>query len=373
MSPYIVNIVSTLVARIRTGVYPGGRWLPTERELCAEFDVSRATLRQALIELENSSMVIRSAGCRPFVKADGKLFAGENGSARTLPARMTIGLCAKHDYKYSGTYLITKGVREAANTDSYRLLIAGSGAQTLEQVAIEEAQSLMRMVRDEDIRGIVIWYCGGEKNIPMLQAVQSANIPMVFVDRAPPAGIDADFVSIDNRRAAYSAVQYLISKGNQRIAHVSNPEPVTTVYERRTGYRDALRAHGIAHDPELELTGRLETIAEEGLTANEIVDRLCNMPVPPTAIFAITDFIAQALVRALEERSRRVPEDMAIVGFDDLEQWLPQKPFLTTVRQPFDRIGFEAANLLFQRLEGSLDARHKHLMLDASLIVRESA
>src|SRR5436190_1559919 len=102
-SPYIEHIVSTLEQRIRSGVYPGGRWLPTERELCAEFEVSRATLRQALIKLENDSFVIRSAGCRPFVTTDRNSFSGENGHHRSTPARMTIGLCAKHDYKYSGT------------------------------------------------------------------------------------------------------------------------------------------------------------------------------------------------------------------------------------------------------------------------------
>ncbi len=372
-SPYIVHIVSTIEARIRGGVYPGGRWLPTERELCAEFDVSRATLRQALVELENTSLVIRSAGCRPFVKFDGAHSSDNLSSLKTVSSRMTVGLCVKQDYKYSGTYLITQGVREAANTDSIRLLIAGSSAQTLEQVAQEEAQSLMRMVRDKDIRGIVIWYSGGESNIPILHEVQAANIPMVFVDRAPPAGIEADFVSIDNRRAAFNAVQYLIHKGHRRIAHVSNPEPVTTVYDRSGGYRDALKANAIAIDTKLEMTGRLETMAEEGFTAHEIIDSFFNLEEPPTAIFAVTDFIAQALVRALEDRGKRVPADMAIIGFDDLEQWFPQKAFLTTVRQPFDRIGFEAANLLFKRLQGISDTYHTHLMLDASLIVRESA
>jgi DNA-binding transcriptional regulator YhcF (GntR family) len=205
-SPFVSHIVATLAERIRTGAYPGGRWLPTERELCSEFAVSRAILRQALLELERSDLVIRAAGCRPFVKAD----IHTNGS-RNEGARCNIGLCVKHDPKYSGTYLITQGIRQATESDAYRLVIAGAGATTLDAVAEEEAQALLRMVRDEDISGIILWYCGGSANLPILHAVQSANIPMVFVDRAPPEGIEGDYVTVDNQRAARDAVEYLFS------------------------------------------------------------------------------------------------------------------------------------------------------------------
>jgi len=69
----------------------------------------------------------------------------------------------------------------------------------------------------------------------------------------------------------------------------------------------------------------------------------------------------------------RVPEDMAVVGFDDLEQWFPQKPFLTTVRQPFERMGQEAVNMQMRRLDGSPQVHSRHVILDAPLIVRQSA
>jgi DNA-binding LacI/PurR family transcriptional regulator len=118
--------------------------------------------------------------------------------------------------------------------------------------------------------------------------------------------------------------------------------------------------------------GRLEGMAEEGLNASEIVERLLSLSEPPTAVFAVTDYIALAVVHALQERGLRVPEDMAVVGFDDLEQWFPQKPFLTTVRQPFMRIGAEAARMLLQRLQGGATSRYRHVLLEASLIVRQS-
>ncbi len=366
-SPYVHHIVATLEERIRTGIYPGGRWLPTERELCSEFAVSRAILRQALIELERNSLVIRAAGCRPFVKTD----VGPANHRRDT-ARYNLGLCLKHDPKYSGTYLITQGVRQVLDDDTYRLVIADSNAVTLNAVAAEEAEALLRMVRDEDIAGIILWYCGGDANLPVLQAVQAAHIPMIFVDRVPPEGIEADYVSIDNQRAARQAVDYLISLGHRHIAHVTNPEPVSTVYERMAGYYEALDAAGIARNEALVLTGQLEGMAEEGLNAGDIVERLLRLPTPPTALFAVTDYIALAVVRALQERGLSVPADLAVIGFDDLEQWFPQKPFLTTVQQPFERIGGEAANILIRRLNGSPTHRVRHVLLEASLVVRDS-
>jgi len=373
-SPRVAHIVATLEGRIRTGVYPGGRWLPTERELREEFDVSRGTVRQALVELERSSLVIRSAGCRPFIREVVERPAPRDDAAnRKEAARRTIGLCVKHDLKYSGTYLVTQGVREGVNSDSFRLHIGGANAVTLNRVAEEEAQTLLRMVRDDDISGIVLWYCGGDANLPILRTIQQAHIPLVFVDRAPPTGIEADYVSIDNQHAACEAVRFLIRRQHKRIAHITNPEPVSTVYERLAGYEAALEKAGIPLDPALILTGRIEGMAEEGLNANEIVDRLLGLSDPPTAIFAVTDYIALAIVRALQERGKRVPEDMAIIGFDDLEHWLPHRPFLTTVHQPFERIGFEAARLLIKRLESDPTHHSRHVMLEAPLIVRQSA
>lgn len=377
-SPFVEHIAATLEHRIRTGTYRGGRWLPTERELCTEFAVSRATLRQALVELERSSLVVRAAGCRPFVRTDIEISAHEAGAfhdgGRTEAARHTIGLCVKHDPKYSGTYQITQGVREAANTDSIRLIVGGPGASTQDGIEEEEARTLLRMVRDEDIRAIVLWYCGGAANVPILGAVQEAGISVVFVDREPPGGMDADFVGIDNQRAACEAVQYLVQRGHRRIAHVTNPERVSPVSERMAGYREAILEAGIAFDESLVFTACRAGMAESGDSPEQIADRLIAHPAHPTAVFAVTDYIALALVGALRDRGKRVPQDVAIVGFDDLEQWFPQKPFLTTVRQPFDRIGSEAVRLQIRRFDEGQSRHHsRHIILDAPLIVRESA
>jgi LacI family transcriptional regulator len=372
-SPYVGHIVATLEARIRTGAYPGGRWLPTERELCSEFDVSRSTMRQALLELERNSLVVRSSGCRPLVRMGA---AGSSGGHEAVVHRLespaTIGLCVKHDPKFSGTYLITQGVREAANAGAFRLIVGGPSGATLQQVAEQEARALTQMVED-NVSGIILWFSGDPTNVPMLQTVVDAGIPLIFVDRMPPEEIDADFVSIDNERAASQAVRYLIDKGHKRIAHVTNTEPVSAVYERMAGYRAALTAAGIPVDPDLILTGRVEGMAEEGLSASELVDRLLALPSRPTAVFAVTDFIALSLVRTLQERGIRVPEDIAIVGFDDLEQWLPLKPFLTTVRQPFERVGLEAVALIERHRDRKRAVHSRHVLLDAPLIARESA
>ena len=297
-SPFVEHITATLEDRIRTGAYRTGRWLPTERELCTEFAVSRATLRHALVALEHNKLLVRAAGCRPFVRSDVEL-APEVYAQRHETTRRSIGLCVKHDPKYSGTYQIIQGARNTANTDSIRLIVAGPSGSTYPYIVQEEARTLLRMVQGEDISGIVIWYCGGDDNIPILETVQRAGIPLVFVDRAPPASIDADLVTIDNRSAARGAVQYLIERGHERIAHVTNPERVSTVAERRTGYIEALETAGLTPDNGLIFTACRTGMREAGQEPSQIASTLILMANPPTAVFAVTDYIALAIVGAL--------------------------------------------------------------------------
>lgn len=367
-SPHVQHILKTLEERILSGLYPPGRWLPPERTLCVEFGVSRPTLRLALIELEKRHLLLRAAGCRPLVRNINQAVVTKRETMRG-----NIGLCIKHDPKFSGTYLITQGVQQALNSDAYRLIVTETQAVTLQEVGAGEAQALTRMIRDEDIAGIILWYSGLESNLSALQAVRAARIPMVFIDRRPPNSFEADFVGIDNVRAAREAVHYLLTRGHRSIAHITNPEPVSAVSDRLEGYRQALQAAGIPFRPELVLTGRIEGMAEEGLNANEIADRLLNLPDPPTALFAVTDYIALVVVRALREHGLRIPEDMAILGFDDLEQWSPHEPFLTTIRQPFERMGAEAVSLLLKRIQAERQQTYRHLLLDTLLVTRASA
>jgi DNA-binding LacI/PurR family transcriptional regulator len=361
------QIVSALEEKIRSGRYEDSYWLPTERALAEEFRVSRTRVREALTELEGRNLVIREAGCRTAIRRELDASAVTPGKVRR-----SIGLWISNDPPYSGAQMVARGVQRALDTRAYRLILSSPCGKTREEDIRAEAEALTQMAQEEDIAGLILWYNGGSRNLPQLRALHAARIPMVFVDRLPPPEFDADYVGIDNRSAAQEIVEHLLAQGHRRIAHITNAEPVSSVHDRLEGYRQALEAANLPFRSEYVLTGEVQGLVGEALPAEELADQLLALPERPTALFAVTDHLALTLVTALQTRGARVPNDIAVAGFDDLEHWGLRKPFLTTVRQPFERIGKEAVKLLDRRIQGVAKQTYHHRLLDATLIVRES-
>lgn len=368
-SPSVVHIASTLEARIRSGHYQGGKWLPTERALAQEFHVSRTMVRSALAEITERNLVIRATGCRALVRGD---LLARPRVADT--ARRNLALWISGDPTDMGGAITSRGIQSALDPDAFRLVVASHTGNSLDALIEAEAQTLLRWAGDSDIAGVLLWYFGGERNRSALQSLRAANIPTVFVDRRPPAGFEADYVGVQNERAEESVVRHLVRQGHRRIAHVANSELASTVSERLAGYRKGLEAAGIPFRPELALIGSL--MQEEGATPSRheaaLVERLLTLTDPPTALCAVNDYTAQRLIAALRERGVRVPEDIAVAGFDDTERWQPGRPFLTTIRQPFEALGAEAARLLVQRLKEGRSSAYRHTLLDAPLVARDS-
>jgi LacI family transcriptional regulator len=167
-------------------------------------------------------------------------------------------------------------------------------------------------------------------------------------------------------------VQHLVSKGHRQIAHITNVDNASTVYERLQGYRDALQEAGIPFRPELVLTDTGQPEAGYHDVYEALAARLLELPGPPTAVFCVHDVLALRLIDALRAKGVRVPEDMAVAGFDGLERWLPGSPFLTTADQPFERIGEWAARLLLQRVELGDRGAYQHVLLEAPLHIHAS-
>jgi len=248
--------------------------------------------------------------------------------------------------------------------------MANPRGESLAESIRSEAQFLERLAEDRDICGLILWYLGGEANRPGLERLRAREMPMVFLDRRPPADFPADYVGIDNRYAAKQVVRHLVACGHRRIAHITNPESACTVLERYQGYRDALREAGIAFDSALVCTGAFQEPAESQYA--DIVARLRTLPDPPTAVFAVNDYSALCLVAAARAAGWRAPEDIEVAGFDDLERWRPGPAMLTTIRQPFEQMGMQAARLLLERMERQYSGFYTNVILDAPLIARRS-
>jgi DNA-binding LacI/PurR family transcriptional regulator len=374
LSPSVDHIASVLEERVRSGAYPRGRWLPSERELAGEFGVSRVTIRQVIDEMERRELISRSARCRPLVRplTNGQEAGVERVQGGLSGKRRSVALWLWPDNNDPGSARILRGIRRVLNPDDYRLMLEFPHGGEQEHPEKPEAAFLRRILADSDIEGLILWYLGGEQNLPVLNEVRAAGIPIVFLDRQPPEGFDADYVGVDNAESAAAATRHLLSRGHRNIIHVTNSERVSTVAERLDGYRRALSLAGIPFRPDFVLrdTGPSLSDPYHGCrrAAEEIV-RLRAGSHPPTGIFAVNDHTALILIETLRECGLRVPEDIALVGFDGVERDRPGLSFLTTVQQPFERMGSRAVELLLDRRRLGPAAPIKHIVLEAGLYI----
>jgi LacI family transcriptional regulator len=199
-----------------------------------------------------------------------------------------------------------------------------------------------------------------------LETLRHRRFPHVLVDHQ---GVDFDVTSVGvtNQQGAFDGARHLIELGHRRIGFITGEMDVGCSRDRLIGYQEALRAAGIPLDPALIREGdflqpRAYTCAQELLSLDE----------PPTAIFASNDVSAFGAMEAIRDRGLRIPDDVSIIGFDDIPQATQVHPALTTVRQPLAEMGRRAAQLLFTQINEP-DAPITRLELPTELIIRESA
>jgi LacI family repressor for deo operon, udp, cdd, tsx, nupC, and nupG len=190
-------------------------------------------------------------------------------------------------------------------------------------------------------------------------------IPLVIVDRYVP-NEDILQIYIDNLEGAFLAVEHLIELGHRRIGFLSGPKDVLNSLRREEGYRKALERHDIPYDPALTLKG--DFYFQSGYTA---FDSFYQLNPPPTAIFASNDLMAFGLIQRANEQGVRIPDNLSIIGFDDIALSALINPPLTTIRHPMVEMGIRAVKLLFDQL-GQREEKQIESTLQNTLIIRQS-
>jgi LacI family transcriptional regulator len=222
----------------------------------------------------------------------------------------------------------------------------------------------IRLLLDRMVDGLIIAPAGSDANLQ--QILSQAHVPVVLIDRRCD-GLQADTVVLDNRRAAFEATDYLIGLGHRRIGYVSGSLDTSTGRERLAGYCDALQAADIRVLDELIRPGHYRE-AE----AHQAATQLLTLAAPPTAIFSANNLMVIGVMKAIRDRALSCPEDVSVACFDDFPWSDLFKPQLTTVTQPVQDIGEQAAELLLDRLAGAPDLAPRQVMLRGTLTVRDS-
>ncbi|MCC6175868.1 MAG: LacI family DNA-binding transcriptional regulator [Chloroflexi bacterium] len=253
---------------------------------------------------------------------------------------------------------LARGVEDVANAAGYSVVLCSTDEDS------EKELTYLRMLRRKRVDGILLAPTGTRQ--PLVDELIKAGFPLVCFDRQP-LGVPCDTVLVDNVGGARRAVSHLVELGHRRIGTITGLAGIGTTDERIAGYRHAIADRGLPIDPDLirEGNSRLDGGFREMLA-------LLDLPMPPTAIFSTNNLMTLGALAALQSRQVRVPDDVAIVGFDDFEWAAVLRPRLTSVAQPTYEIGAVAARMAIERIGGGGGSQPRQVILPSRLIVRES-
>ena len=256
---------------------------------------------------------------------------------------------------------IAKGAEREARAAGLGVMLCNSAEDPR-----EESQYL-ELFTEQRVRGVLV--SPADTTGGTLQVLRRAAIPFVLVDRVVPAA-DGCSVSADDVTGGALALRHLLAAGHRLVAYVSGPGHLPQCRDRRTGALKALAEAGVEQDRLVPIeTERLDVASGRDAGA-----RLVGLSEWPTAVFCANDLLALGVLQALYGAGVRVPEEMAVVGYDDIEFAAASAVPLTSIRQPADRIGRTAARLLLEETGPEAAAhRHRRVLLQPELVVRESS
>lgn len=327
--------------------------VPTIRDVARRAGVSISTVSRVL----NNSAAVGEAKRQRVEEAARHLDYVPNPAALSLLGQSTGGIGVLLPY-IAGEFFsdFLHGIDRVTSDNGYYLIVSSSHRSLTEFRAV--ISGLNRRVD-----GLIVM----STEIPA-QTVRSwlpAGLPIQFVNtEADPA--ETESFTFDNRAGAVQVTEHLVAQGHRRIAFVKGPPQSYDAIERLGGYRAALAASGIGHDPALEVPG--DFTLESGLDA---VPLILAMDLHPTAVFAANDLSSYGVMSGLRDAGLSVPEDLALAGFDDSLLARMSLPTLTSVRVPIREMGFAAIERLIARIEGD-EQPLEPVRMPTELVVRDS-
>ena len=251
---------------------------------------------------------------------------------------------------------VARGVEDTASDAGYTVIFCNTDESE------EEERKYLQVMLQKRVDGILLVPAGG--GLKSLQLARAQGTPLVVLDRRA-AGEEVDVVRCDSQGGARDLIRLLVALGHRHIAMLSGPAGVSTAVDRVTGFRQALAEAG--------LEGQVLVGSFTQASGAELTRQALTAAPRPTALFAANNFIAIGALNALRELGLRVPEDIALVGFDDLPPGLVTFPFLTVASQPAYEMGSRATQRLIERLEGRGGAEPREIILPTQLIFRASS
>ncbi len=361
-TPLYQQLGSLLRSRLSAGDWSGRQPLPSEAKISEMAAISHSTVRQALDMLVQEGLLVRERGRGTFVRPTNRTGATESGIVR----HHRLALVMPWD---GGSFFAAffPGIEERAHQAGFRTMLVNNWNDA--EVELERVREAV----DHGVDGL-IWMCAADGPKPTAVRYVRERVPaVVMLDRVPPAyRSDLSLVDADNRGGMVQVIRHLVERGARRIAFARSQRHFTSTRNRERGYRAALKSAGIeVRDDWVFGTRRIglaggKVLAKKILQSGQQFDAIC----------CTSDAVAVGIIHALQEHGLRVPEDVAVTGFDDDPMSAAVKPALTTVHMDLQTIAAEATRLLFDQLQRKARGEVltvSHVSVPVQLIVRESA
>ncbi len=361
--PLYKQLLSEVRTRIATGEWAEGSRLPTEVTLAAELGVSRVTIRQALGAAVEAGLVVRVPGKGTFVAQGAQIRRSQGFVGHVVPH-------LSHTFNVQ----MLVGVESTLKAEGYQLIFCNSEGD------LETEQRLLRMLETEGMAGCIIEPVYGDRAERVLRGWAAKHYPVVMIDRYVN-GVEADLVASDHFAGGYAVVRHLIDQGYTDILYLARePVHLSSIAERLRAYRAAMDDAGLAARSPFVMEGTIEgrliqnlgSFTQDERQAVETIAGLLQSVERPEAIVAMNDLFAILVMEAAKLAGMRVPDDLALVGFDDMDFAAASNPPLTTVAQQSFQLGVQAASLLLTRIGGE-PGPIRRVLLPTQLVVRSSS
>ena len=362
------EVSRVLASEIAAGKYARSGRLPSEIQLAERFEVSRPTIGRALLALREEGLIERRAGSGTYV-ADN----GGGGSTRGASGRRQLGMLVPNQRHTEIFETICGELTNLARVHDFGLLWGDHGVHRpfIEpKMSVAEAEELCERFIEAGLSGVFVvpfehQADRDEANLRILTRLRQAGIPIVLIDRDAvgfPRRSEFDLVGVDNFTGGYLLASHLIKLGVKRLVYVTKPYTASTVDLRIAGAQSAMLASGIDIPRDFVRVGDptdqkfVRTITQSGRIE---------------AVLCTSDHIAAQLLQTLNRLRVKVPNDLRLVGFDDVRYANLLTIPLTTMQQPCRDIAFTAFNCLMERIDNpSLPPRN--IMLTPQIVVRET-
>jgi LacI family repressor for deo operon, udp, cdd, tsx, nupC, and nupG len=337
--------------------------IPPENEFCNRFKVSRGTVRKAFEDLEREGIIHRIPGKGTFLASGSE--KAEKRSLFTRRELIIVVLPCSEDLEKNHLSMfvffeILRGITKACEAYGYQMHLIERPAYMNPDFGKQCANEIER----NGAEGII--FLGGGMEYET-EEFRKKKYPYVIIQGHLKPMHGENFVSTDTESAVKKAVEMLIKMGHKRIGCLSGAFDLLTFQLRLNGYRRALEENGLSYERELTLEGREGSIEE----ARQCAKKLLELKNPPSALFCATDIRALGAMEAIHEKGLRIPEDISIIGFDNIKESSETNPPLTTIEHPRFDLGYKSVELLSKLINGQVEAPASNLA-ESKIIRRKS-